>query len=113
MEVVWEGEPMRARAIVAALQPSTGWSDRTVKSLLGRLVKKGALGFEVEGKRYRYHARVSREECVAAESRTFLERVFGGSTSPLLAHFLRDAELSPEEVARLRALLEEKEEDTP
>ena len=61
MHLVWEAGPLFAQAAVDALAPRRGWSPRTVKTLLGRLVKKGFLGFEVEGKRYRYHALVSRD----------------------------------------------------
>lgn len=110
MSVVWEHHPVTAQDVFERLGNSRGWSLRTVKTLLGRLVKKGALGFEVEGKRYRYHARAQRAECVAAESRSFLGRVLGGSASPLLATFVREGKLTAGEVAELRALLDEIEE---
>jgi len=109
MHLVWERGPLFAQEAVEALTPRRGWSPRTVKTLLGRLVKKGSLGFEVEGKRYRYHALVSREDSVRAASHTFLERVLGGSVSPLLSTFVREGKLSREELAELRALLEEEE----
>ena len=109
MNVVWDQHPVTAQDVHSALGEARDWSPRTVKTLLGRLVKKGALGFEAEGKRYRYHARVSREECVRAESRSFLDRVLGGSASPLLATFLEEGQPSAAELAELRRLLDEKE----
>ncbi len=109
MHVVWERGTATAQEVHEALGGGRRWSPRTVKTLLSRLVKKGALRFEVEGKRYLYKARVSREQCVRAESRSFIERVLGGSASPLLATFVREKKLSPEEIEELRALLDEQE----
>lgn len=109
MEVVWEQEPVAAQDVAARLGPGRDWSPRTVKTLLARLVKKGVLGFEEEGRRYRYHALLSRAACVREEGRSFARRVFGGRTSPLLAHFVREGELSAEEIAELRRLLDEQE----
>ena len=109
MRVVWARGAASAQDVAASLDDTTDWSDRTVKTLLSRLVKKGALGYEVEGKRYRYHALLSRDECVQAESESFLERVFGGAVSPLLASFVRGGKLSKAEIAELRHLLDEEE----
>ncbi|MCA8959327.1 MAG: BlaI/MecI/CopY family transcriptional regulator [Planctomycetes bacterium] len=109
MRVVWDHEPVTARAIVEALEPHKEWTEATVKTLLNRLVRKGVLDFEVDGKRYLYSARLSREHCVRAESRSFLERVFGGSTTPLLAHFLRESQLDTDQIRELEELLKEKE----
>jgi len=108
MHVLWERSTATAQDVHAALDRGRQWSPRTVKTLLSRLVKKGALRFEVEGKRYLYRPRVSREQCVRAESRSFADRVLGGSASPLIATFLRESKLSPREIDELRALLDEK-----
>lgn len=109
MRVLWEEHPLGAQEVVQRLEPGLSWSPRTVKTLLARLVRKRALSAETEGARYLYRPRVSRGECLAAASRSFLERVVGGSASPLLVHFLRESELSAEEIAELRRILEEKE----
>lgn len=108
MQVLWESAPRCAAEVAEALAPRRDWSDRTVKTLLGRLLKKGALEAEADGKRYLYRPRVEREECVRAEGQSFLRRVFGGEASPLLAHFVEEAELSGEEIDALRTLLARK-----
>jgi len=108
MNVVWDDHPVGAADVVERLAAQKDWSDKTVKTLLGRLVRKGALGFEVEGLRYLYRPTVSRERCVREESRSFIERVFGGKSSPLLAHLVRDADLSADEIAELRRVLDGK-----
>ena len=79
-----------------------------MKTLLNRLLTKGALAHEAEGKRYRYRPTVSRASCVRAEGRSFLSRVFGGKAGAMLVHFVQDADLSPEDIRQLRRLLDEK-----
>lgn len=107
MLLLWQRSPQTAAEVAAKLCPTHDWTERTVKTLLARLVKKGALGAEPNGKRYLYSPLVSREACVRQESRTFLDRVFGGSASPLLAHFVREGELGETEIQELRSLLDE------
>lgn len=112
MEVLWASAPATARDVHAALGSDRDWTLHTVKTLLARLLDKGALDHEVEGKRYLYSPAVSREECVREESRSFLERVHRGEASPLLARFLGEGKLSRREIRQVRALLDrlEKEE---
>jgi len=109
MRVLWDRPGLFAQEVAAELAPAHDWSDRTVKTLLSRLVKKRVLRFEVEGKRYRYHPELTREECVRAASRSFVERVFGGAVSPMLATFVREGSLSEREIGELRRLLDEEE----
>jgi BlaI family penicillinase repressor len=95
--------------VVEALSPRSGWSPKTIKTMLNRLVTKRALKFEEEGKRYLYRPAVTRQACVRGESRSFLRRIFGGKVAPMLAHFVEDAKLTPEQVNELRKLLDKKE----
>ena len=111
MQVLWEEHPLGAQEVAQRLDPGLAWSPRTVKTLLARLVQKGALDAAADGPRYLYRPRVGRAACIAAASRSFLERVGGGSPSPLLVHFLRESELSAAEIAELRRILEEKERE--
>jgi BlaI family penicillinase repressor len=110
MQVLWHAaEPLTANDVVDRVPAKNRWNPRTVKTLLNRLVKKGALGFTAEGNRYHYFPRVTREACVRRESRSFLDRVFGGAAGPMLAHFVNEAPLSEEEIRRLRELLDRRE----
>jgi BlaI family transcriptional regulator, penicillinase repressor len=111
MRVVWEaGRPITAGEVVEKLAPRHDWNHRTIKTMLGRLMRKGALGYEADGKRYLYRARVSMEQCLRVESRSFLDRVFGGAAAPMLNYFARNTRLSPEEIAQLKCILDGKEE---
>ena len=76
MEALWERQPLAAEDVVAALAQSRHWQEATVKTLLNRLLKKGALSAEQEGRRYRYRPQMAREDYVLTESRGLLDRLF-------------------------------------
>jgi BlaI family penicillinase repressor len=108
MTVLWEASPLTASEVVEALSERMSWHPKTVKTLLGRLVKKGALRFREEGNRYFYRPAFPREQFVAQESESFVERVFGGNATPMLVHFVETTKFSEEELSELRATLERK-----
>ena len=110
MEVVWaHAGPVAANDVVARLAKSTEWKDKTIKTMLNRLVNKGALGYEADGKRYLYKPRVARDECVRVQTRSFLSRVFGGATGAALMHFVEEHDLTAAEIEQLRRVLARKE----
>ena len=109
MDVLWSRSPLTANDVVDALaRRNSDWEPATIRTMLNRLVKKRALKFKAEGKRYLYAPAVTREACVRTEGRSFLDRVFGGAPGELIAHFVEDAKLSKDEIAELRRLLERK-----
>ncbi|MFT3787824.1 MAG: BlaI/MecI/CopY family transcriptional regulator [Tepidisphaeraceae bacterium] len=108
MQVLWDADqPLVAADIVTALNDAS-WSPLTIKTMLGRLVKKKAVRFTKDGKRYLYAAAVSKDQCVRAESRSFLQRVFAGATGPMLARLVEEASLSDREIKELTDLLNQK-----
>jgi BlaI family transcriptional regulator, penicillinase repressor len=109
MTVVWERAPIAAAAIAESLEKSKGWTLTTVRTLLRRLVDKGALSQEEDGKRYLYRPAVSMQECVKRESESFLDRVLGRAPGSALVHLVREAKLSQEEIEELRQILRQKE----
>jgi BlaI family transcriptional regulator, penicillinase repressor len=109
MTVLWEQSPRTAAEVVDALRAKTDWHPKTVKTLLGRLLRKGVLKAREEGNRYLYSAAIPRQRYVAEESSSFLERVFGGDATPALMHFVRNTRLTKDEIDELRRLLDEKE----
>jgi BlaI family penicillinase repressor len=108
MNVVWERPSATAVDIVTTLETKAGWRPRTIRTLLDRLVQKGALKVIAEGKR-RYLPVVTMEECIRRESRSFIERVFGGEPASMLLHVVRDSKLSRKEIDQLKKLLSEQE----
>ncbi|MEM6915914.1 MAG: BlaI/MecI/CopY family transcriptional regulator [Verrucomicrobiota bacterium] len=106
MEVLWKSAPASAREVIAALAEEEDWAPKTVKTLLSRLVKKGALQYEIEGNRYFYRPAILRSEAIEAETNTFLGRLRHGSLAPLLSHFVKaERSLDEEELKALRELL--------
>ena len=108
MDVLWQRSPQTANEVVEALAEAVEWEPATIKTMLNRLVKKGALKFKTEGNRYFYAPALTRDACVRTEGRSFLDRVFGGAAGPLIAHFVEDANLSKDEITELRRLLDRK-----
>jgi len=109
MRVLWSNGSLTANEVVKELTGKTKWKPKTIKTLITRLMKKGAVKFEKEGRKYRYYPAVSEAECVRMERRSFVRRVYGGTTKPMLAAFLEDAKLSAEDISELRKILEQKE----
>jgi BlaI family transcriptional regulator, penicillinase repressor len=108
MQVLWEKGPQTANDVVGALAGEVQWKPRTVKTLISRLVKKGAVQFEAEGMRYRYSAAVPESECIRSETKSFVRRVYQGAMKPALAAFLENADLSPQEIKELQEILAQK-----
>jgi BlaI family penicillinase repressor len=109
MHALWEAGEATANEVVERLSDSTTWKPKTVKTLINRLVQKKAVGFEKKGREYLYRPLVNEEECKRAESRSFLERVYGGATKPMLAAFLETERLSADEISELKRILDDKE----
>jgi BlaI family transcriptional regulator, penicillinase repressor len=109
MEVVWRKHPVTALEVVQQLSDRKEWQDQTIRTMLRRLIRKKALTFKAEGNVYHYEPAVSRDECVRGESRSFLDRVFGGAAHPLLVQLAQETKLSPKEIAELKRILQEKE----
>jgi len=108
MKVIWAENPITANRIVELLSKATTWKPKTIKTLLNRLLKKGAVGYEQSGREYNYYPLVEEAAFVKAESRSFLRRVFGGSMQPMLATMVENEDLSPEDIEALKRVLEEK-----
>jgi BlaI family penicillinase repressor len=104
MEVLWRKNPLTALEVVQQV-PHKRWKDLTIRSMLGRLVRKKAVGFQSEGKTYHYRPLVTREQCVQTVSQSFLERVFEGATASLLIHFVEKKSLTKKELEELEAVL--------
>jgi len=108
MEALWESNPQTASEVTKTLRPTTNWAENTVRTLLTRLVEKGALktGENTSGTRT-YLPAVKREACVRAEGESFMQRMFGGAAKPLLVHFAQNSKLTAEEVKELKKILDQ------
>ena len=107
MQVLWASSPLSAEDIVAALGDARQWQEATVKTLLNRLLNKGAIAAEKQGRRYLYRPLLARDDYVLGESRNLIDRLFGGRVAPLVAHFSAHRKLSKKDIAELKRLIAE------
>lgn len=105
MTVLWDRSPLTAQEVAERVPGDRGWSANTVKTLLARLVAKETIAHEADGRRYLYRPLVAQADYVAAESRRWMDRLFGGKLTPLVAHLAERNALSAEDIAEIEALL--------
>lgn len=107
MRVIWSKHPITAGEVTRRLvEQDATWHPKTARTLLARLVRKGALDYEEEGRAYVYEPLVSEAECRASASESFVERFFGGSLKPMLAHFVEQRRITKQDLKELSDLLE-------
>jgi BlaI family transcriptional regulator, penicillinase repressor len=109
MAVVWDRTPVAASTVFEVLEDRKQWTLATVRTLLRRLVNKGALQQQSEGKRYIYTPLISMAECARQESESFLDRVLGRAPSEAILHLVKRADLSRDDIQELRRILRDKE----
>jgi BlaI family transcriptional regulator, penicillinase repressor len=107
MEVLWADSPLTASEVAERVDPTRGWSERTVKTMLGRLLAKGALLHQEDGRRYLYRPAVERSDYAARETRRLVDRLFGGRAAPLVAQLAQEEALTDTDIAELEALLKD------
>jgi len=112
MEVLWPHESRTAAEAVADLAGRRDWSENTIKTMLTRLVKKGVLEAWREGRRFHYRPTCSREQAVEVQAGRLLDRMAARGASPLLSFFVANSKLRAVDLAALRQLLEEQEEQS-
>ena len=112
MDVLWRQHPRSADDVVQALADSRHWQEPTIKTLLNRLLNKGAIAAEKDGRRYLYSPVLDRGDWLIDESEGLLDRLFGGRVAPLVAHFSEHRKLTSEDIAELRKLLEEIDDES-
>lgn len=93
--------------VVTALKTQQEWQEPTIKTLLNRLLKKGAISAQKDGRRYLYSPVLQREQWLASESKGLLDRLFGGRVAPFVAHFSKQRKLTKKDLAELKRLIEE------
>ena len=110
MQVIWLQSPILTEDVVAALEHHGKWQEATVKTLLNRLLKKGAVSARKDGRRYLYSPVLKRDQWLATESRGFLDRLFDGRIAPLVSHFSQQKKLSTKDIEDLKRLIQELED---
>ena len=105
LSALWDDAPQTAADLTTRIGKANGWTQATVKTLLARLVQKGAVNAEADGRRYLYSPAIERADAVGEESQRFVDRLFGGRVSPLIAHLADREALTDTDIAEIEALL--------
>jgi BlaI family penicillinase repressor len=108
METLWREAPLTADQMLARLKDQK-WSMRTAKTLIGRLLRKGAISSQLDGRRYLYTPVLKRADYIEAESNGLVERLFGGNLSPLLMHFGETKKYTAEDIEVIKGIIVELE----
>jgi BlaI family penicillinase repressor len=108
MRVFWRIGKANTAKVIAELEGQTTWKPKTIQTLIRRLVQKGALDFEKNGREHVYRPAVDEKSCVQDASSTFLDRVFDGKLAPFLANLVDRRDCSPDDLAELKKILEDK-----
>ena len=109
MEVLWQKSPLSTEEIALVLAKRQNWQIATIKTLLNRLLTKGAISADQEGRRYLYSTVLQRSDWLTDQSADLIDRVFGGRVAPLVAHFSQHRKLKAADIASLKALIKELE----
>ena len=108
MKIVWKYAPINTNEITEKLLKTTSWSPKTIQTLIKRLVNKGALTYEKQGRIFVYTSTVKENEYIGQESRSFLKSVYGGEITAMLSSYIENDRLSDSEIEHLRSLLSRK-----
>ena len=105
MKIVWKSAPINTNEITERLLKTTSWSTKTILTLIKRLVTKGALTYEKQGRVFVYTPLVKEDEYINQESNSFLKRFYDGDISAMLSAYLENNRLSETEIRHLRSIL--------
>ena len=111
MKVLWDLGEASLGDVVRALENQLHWKPRTVQTLVRRLVEKGAVTTEANGRDFRYRPAIGQNDCQIDEGRSFLRRVFDGRLTPFVAALMEKKEVSRDELQELKQLLEQAEKN--
>lgn len=106
MKVIWSNPYITANGVIDILDDYVEWKPKTVKTLLNRLLNKGAIDFQKEGREYKYYPLISEDQCIKEENKSFLDKVYNGAFKTMIANFIEDQTLSKDDINDLKKLLE-------
>lgn len=107
LQKLWDESPLSAQEIITRLQQDAPVSThpKTVKTLINRLLKKGALGFEERERKYFYYPLIERDTYFAHKTSHFVERFFDGALTPMVSFFSKQKKLDSKDLEELKALI--------
>ncbi|WP_144392097.1 BlaI/MecI/CopY family transcriptional regulator [Pleionea sediminis] len=111
MRILWQQAPCSAKTVVSELEDSSDWKEKTIKTLLNRLLNKGIITYEKNGREYLYSPLIEQEQYQKEASKNFLSQVFDGKLSAFVSQFAKKETLSTDEIKQLKKVIKELEND--
>lgn len=105
MKIVWKYAPINTNEITEKLLETSSWSPKTIQTLIKRLLNKGVLAYEKDSRVFVYTPLVQESDYIGQESKSFLDRFYGGNITTMLSSFIENDRLSETEINSLRSLL--------
>lgn len=111
MNVLWKEGDITAKQVSTILADEVGWNMNTTYTVIKKCIAKGAI--ERQEPNFLCHALISKEEVQQAETEELVGKLFDGSTDKLFAALLGSKKLTTDEIAHLRQLVEDLDDETP
>lgn len=111
LNALWNKSPATSSEVVEMLSTHKDWHEKTIKTLLGRLVKKGVLAYEKQQRQYLYYPLIAKQDYAAKETESFVGKLFKGKITPLVTGFASQNSLSKDDVDELKAFIAKWEEN--
>ncbi len=110
MNVLWEQAPVSVNQIIDRLSGRKDWHFRTVRTLLDRLVEKQVVQIDSTRRPFLFSPIISRDDSIKAESESFMKRAFCGEPADMIVYLMKNMDLKPEELRKLKRMVEEMED---
>lgn len=111
MKVLWNNAPISTNEVTDRLTKTTSWNPKTIHTLLKRLVQKGAITYRKEGRVFVYTPLLEKKEYLKKENDHFLDRFYNGKISSMVTNYINSEHIPNEDLAELRKLLLNRQED--
>ena len=108
MRVVWANGRVTSKKVISVLKEKMDWTQSTTKTILGRLVEKGILNTEQEGRKFIYTANIEEKEAVRDYAEDIFNRICKKKVGSVIGNIIEDHVLSFDDIDRLEKILEMK-----
>ena len=106
MELIWKNEPISAKELSLIAEKDIGWNKNTTYTVIKKVIEKGYV--KREDPDMICSSLISRDEVSKNETKSLIDRLFGGSKKALFSALLEDEELTPDDIAALREMIEKR-----
>ena len=108
MRIVWANTHATSKDVISILSEKMNWKQGTIKTLLGRLVEKGALHTELEGRKFIYTANIEEKDAVRSYTNEIFERICRKNVGNVVESIIEDHALSFDDIKRLEEIIKKK-----